>query len=75
MIYFTQDHCLWMYYFIIPGLIVIDVMIPLKIVVLSMINQFRIDKIKNQKVLLNEQEMDQIIQESNLNIYSDQFLN
>ncbi|CAD8082824.1 unnamed protein product [Paramecium primaurelia] len=61
MIYGTQDHYLWMYYFIIPGLIVIGILIPLLIFILLMINQNRLDKIKIRRhisYLLNEYKME-----------------
>lgn len=62
MIYGTQDHYLWMYYFIIPGLFVIGVLIPLMIFILLMINKNRLDKIKLRRhisYLLNEYKMEQ----------------
>ncbi|CAD8111185.1 unnamed protein product [Paramecium primaurelia] len=83
MMYDTQDYYLQIYYFIIPGLIVIGVLNPLLIYILLMINQNRLDKIKIRRhisYLLNEQnmdrfylELDQVIQESNLYLCSDQF--
>lgn len=57
MIYGTQDHYLWMQYFIIPGIFVISVVIPILIVILLMINKNRLDKIKIRRhfsYLLNE---------------------
>ncbi|CAD8198400.1 unnamed protein product [Paramecium pentaurelia] len=61
MIYGTQDHYLWMYYFIIPGLIVFGVVIPLMIFILLMINYNILDKIKIRRhisYLLNEYKME-----------------
>ncbi|CAK94123.1 unnamed protein product (macronuclear) [Paramecium tetraurelia] len=55
--YGTQDHQLWMIYFIIPGLIIINFIIPLLILLLLMINKNRLDKIKIRRhisYLLNE---------------------
>ncbi|CAD8207525.1 unnamed protein product [Paramecium pentaurelia] len=61
MMYDTQDYYLQIYYFIIPGLILIGVLNPLLIYILLMINQNRLDKIKIRRhisYLLNEQNMD-----------------
>ncbi|CAD8182801.1 unnamed protein product [Paramecium octaurelia] len=56
-IYGTQDHQLWMVYFIIPGLIIIGFVIPLLIFLLLAINKNRLEKIKIRRhisYLLNE---------------------
>ncbi|CAD8156187.1 unnamed protein product [Paramecium octaurelia] len=55
--YGSQDHYLWMYYFIIPGLFVIGALIPIMIFILLKINRTRLEKIKLRRhisYLLNE---------------------
>ncbi|CAK76088.1 unnamed protein product (macronuclear) [Paramecium tetraurelia] len=55
--YGSQDHYLWMYYFIIPGLFVIGALIPILIFILLKINRTRLEKIKLRRhisYLLNE---------------------
>ncbi|CAD8066795.1 unnamed protein product [Paramecium primaurelia] len=55
--YGSQDHWLWMYSFIIPGLFVIGGLIPILIFILLMVNKTRLEKIKLRRhicYLLNE---------------------
>ncbi|CAD8105197.1 unnamed protein product [Paramecium sonneborni] len=55
--YGTQNHYIWMFYFILPGLIIVGIFIPIFISILMMINKNRLDQIKLRKhisYLLNE---------------------
>ncbi|CAD8084401.1 unnamed protein product [Paramecium sonneborni] len=55
--YGSQDHQLWIYSFIIPGLFLIGGLIPILIFILLIVNQSRLEKIQLRKhfcYLLNE---------------------
>ncbi|CAD8087594.1 unnamed protein product [Paramecium primaurelia] len=55
--YGSQIHQKWMYYFIIPGIFIIGIFIPIFIYILLMLNKNKLDKIKLRKhicYLLNE---------------------
>ncbi|CAD8115237.1 unnamed protein product [Paramecium sonneborni] len=55
--YGSRVHLNWMYYFIIPGIFIIGVFIPILIVILLLLNKNKLDKIRLRKhicYLLNE---------------------